>query len=188
MIENLKIKREFIINDYLTLKLIKNKTFIYVAGKKFRKCATLLLNIPVEEIKSLNEIDSIDEASEKLTRSLDNRKNLNISPETIFWGHCSNLHVWYENDYDTRLLHRNLAFSLLKKLTEVGDSRALKVFQEEIAKRIMSGNQTVMKYLIIENYLSYLSKINLKTLFSTILEELKSEIKKFEINIKKVEK
>ena len=39
----------------------------------------------------------------------------NITPEQEFWEHYSNLQVWYKNDYNTRLLHRNLSFDLLKK-------------------------------------------------------------------------
>jgi hypothetical protein len=45
----------------------------------------------------------------------------NIPPEIRFWAHCSNLETWGENNYDTRLIHSNLAFPLLKKLTEAGD-------------------------------------------------------------------
>ncbi|MFX1257954.1 MAG: leucine-rich repeat domain-containing protein, partial [Promethearchaeota archaeon] len=86
------------------------------------------------------------------------QKNIKISPETEFWGHCSNLQAWTENEYDTRLLHSNLAFPLLKKLTESGDPLAKKVFKEEIAKRFMKGHLSVSTYLIKEGYLFYLSK------------------------------
>lgn len=67
------------------------------------------------------------------------------------------LQAWYEQDYDTRLLHSNLAFPLLKKLTYCGDPFAKKVFKEEIAKRLESGFLPVVLYLIKEGYLSYLN-------------------------------
>ena len=78
-------------------------------------------------------IESIDEAVEKLDRSLEGAsENLKVPPETEFWGHCSNMQVWAEYNYDTRLLHSNLAFPLLKRLYEAGDTIAQRVFQEEI--------------------------------------------------------
>ena len=80
-----------------------------------------------------------------------------ISPETEFWGHCSNLQAWYESNYDTRILHRNLAFPLLKRLTEEGDTVAKKVFKEEIAKRLETGHPNVVLYLIEEEYLEVLN-------------------------------
>ena len=43
---------EFRINEYLTLKLEEDgKTFIYVAGKLFRQCKYLLINIPVDKAR-----------------------------------------------------------------------------------------------------------------------------------------
>ncbi|MFX1394432.1 MAG: leucine-rich repeat domain-containing protein [Promethearchaeota archaeon] len=159
---------EFIINDYLRLKLIDNRTYIFINDELFNHCKYILLDIPVEEVEDFDEIDSIDEAAEKLDHSLERRfeKNITIPPETEFWGHASNLQCWWENGYDTRLLHSNLAFPLLKKLTEAGDPQAKRVFKEEIAKRFMKGHLPVTTYLIKEGYLFYLSKEE----FETILE------------------
>ena len=153
------LEKEFKVNEFLTLKLENGETNIHVNGKLFRQCKFLLLNIPVNEIKSFDEIESIDEAAEKLDRSMErNRNKIYIPPETEFWGHCSNLQAWVENNYDTRLLHRNLAFPLLKKLADVGDPDARKVFKEEIARRFCGGNDTVVKYLIRERYLDYFNE------------------------------
>ncbi len=62
--------REFIVNDYLSLKLENGLTNIYIKEKKIRHCKFLLINIPIKEITSLNEIISIDEATEKLNKQL----------------------------------------------------------------------------------------------------------------------
>lgn len=70
---------------------------------------------------------------------------MDITPEEEFWGHCSNLQAWVENNYDTRLLHSNIAFPLLKKLTEAGDPNTNKVFKEEIARRFESGFMPVIE-------------------------------------------
>ncbi len=134
--------KEFKVIEYITLKMEGNKTNIYVNGELFNQCKFLLLNIPVNKISSFDEIESIDEAVERLDRSMEGRgrKNFMIPPETEFWGHCSNLQVWAEMNYDTRILHRNLAFPLLKKLAQVGDPIAKKALKDEIAKRFLSGN------------------------------------------------
>ncbi|MHA1337620.1 MAG: leucine-rich repeat domain-containing protein [Promethearchaeota archaeon] len=169
-------EKEFHINEYLTLRLEEPfdprfkrlQTAIYVGGRFFRQCKFLLLNIPVEKIKMLDEIDSIDEAAERLDKSQEPVKGYvpKIPPEVEFWGHCSNLQVWYEYDYDTRLLHSNLAFPLLKKLAEAGDPLAKQVFREEIAKRLESNYPPVVEYLKKEGYLKYLSHEDL--LFSLL--------------------
>ena len=154
--------REFRVNKFVALKLEEGKTVLYVDGKPFTQCKYLLLQIPVERINDLNDINSIDEAAENLSHILEPYDDFErvdkIDPETEFWGHCSNLQAWYENDYDTRLLHSNLAFPLLKKLTEIGDPLARKVFKEEILLRLESGHPEVISFLIIEKYIDYLER------------------------------
>ncbi len=158
---------KFKVNDYLALKLENKKTFIYVAEEKFRQCKFLLLDIPIEEIRTLDNIDSIDEVSKDLDHSLEGRKRSRIPPEVIFWGHCSNLQACYEHDYDTRLLHSNLAFPLLKRLTEVGDQMAKRSFKLEIAKRIDSGYVPTIIYLVMEGYLRCLNREEICTLIQS---------------------
>jgi Ras-related protein Rab-5C len=171
-----KIIPEFRVSDYLTLKLQNYRVNIYVKDKLFSHCKYLLLNIPNQEIENYDEIGSIDEAAEKLDRSMEHngRININIPIETEFWGHCSNIQTWYENGYDTRLLHRNLAFPLLKALVEAGDHLARKVFKEEIAMRLESGHPSVVQYLINQGYLEYLSDEELKLILenSKFLQDL----------------
>jgi len=102
--------KEFQVNKFITLKLeeeiiseeeglSETKTNIYVKGELFRQCSFLLINIPVEEITSLDTIESIDEAEERLDPSLEEgneQYEYEIPPETEFWGHCSVRHeaVW----------------------------------------------------------------------------------------------
>ena len=153
---------EFVINNFLTLRLEGEKTRIYVAGQRFQQCSFLLIDIPIEDISSLEEIESIDAAAERLDHSLHPRGEqkqfaYEIPAEVEFWGHCSNLQVWAENGYNSKLLHMNLAFPLLRRLTEVGDPQANKIFKEEIINRYNSGIETVRKYLRSLHYLDYLS-------------------------------
>jgi len=160
----IKIIPEYKVNSYLTLKLQNYRINIYVKEKLINQCKYLLLNIPHQEIENYDEIGSIDEAAEMLDKSMEGngRYNVDIPIETEFWGHCSNIQAWYENGYDTRLLHRNLAFPLLKALVDAGDHLARKVFKEEIAMRLESGYPSVVQYLINQGYLKYLSDEELK--------------------------
>jgi Leucine-rich repeat (LRR) protein len=165
---------QFRINKYISLKLENSKTNIYINGTLFNQCKILLLLTSDKDYQRIKNINSIDEISEVLDISLDLNRNYyeteiqdildTIDPETEFWGHCSNLQAWVENKYDTRLLHSNLAFPLLKKLTEVGDSIAVKRFKEEIAKRYSSGSESVQTYLEEEGYLDYLNQDEKKIL------------------------
>ena len=170
--------KEFKINDFLTLKLEENTTNIYVNGELFMMCKYLMLNIPIKDNTKFDEIESLDEAADILGWSVDGQEGIyydfdfekhegveyDIDPETEFWGHCSNLQVWYENDYDTRLLHSNLSFPLLKVLNEAGDPVARRVFKKELAKRIESGYPTVIECIVKPNLSDYLNGEELKQL------------------------
>lgn len=149
--------KDFVLSRNLLLRLEKDQTVIYVAGERFNQCKYILLSRKVDRLEDLLSLDSIDELADKLDNSMERkRKSIEISPETEFWAHCSNLQMWYENNYDSRLLHSNLAFPLLKKLTEVGDIKAQRVFKEEIAKRFESRYPAVVAYLIREKYYEFL--------------------------------
>ena len=107
--------RDFKINKYITIKLENGKTNIYVTDKLFRQCKYLLLEIPKSEMSDFDEIESIDEAAERLDHIMENEFSAEIPPEVEFWAHSSNLQAWFENNYDTCILHSNLAFPLLKR-------------------------------------------------------------------------
>ena len=160
--------KEFTINEFLSLKLEGDKTNLYVNGRLFEQCKVLLIQIPIKNTEDYDEIKSIDEAAGILGWSDEGQEGVEyyLDPETEFWGHCSNLQMWYENDYDTQLLHSNLAFPLLKHLTDCGDPLAKKVFKEEIAKRIESGYLPVIIFLIEEKYLRYFTSEELSVVLA----------------------
>jgi len=176
--EELELRKyEFKVNDFLTLKLEDNKTFIYVKGKKFIQCIRLFLQITSQESELYEEVESIDEATEIYDKFLYNntivqgdqakptrKYNYSVAPEEEFWGHCSNIQAWVEYNYDTRLIHSNLVFQLLRELTFAGDPKAKAIFEEEIAIRFESGYFSVVAYLLEQEYLLYIDKDRLKTL------------------------
>jgi hypothetical protein len=174
-----KPKNLFKVNNFIELKLEKDdrhknkyRTNIYINGVKFVQCKYLAFQINRQDLKEFEHINSIDDMEQK-DRSRDFLK-LEISPEEEFWGHCSNLQAWADNDYDTSLLHRNLAFPLLKKLARLGDPIAKKVFKKEIISRIEEGNKVVVKYLYQKHYLEFFSEEE--------IEALNLELKKKGIN------
>lgn len=161
-IKDVTAKKEFKVNEYLTLKLEGGKTNIYVMGHHFNQCKFLMLDVPIDKPEKLDEIKSIDEAANilgwKNGTQPGARYKYKIDPHTEFWGHCSNLQAWYEHDYDTRLLHSNLSFPLLKKLARVGDPIAEQVFKSEIKKRLKTGISSVINFLKNEGYIYYVTE------------------------------
>ena len=170
---------EYRVNEFITLKLEKGKTVIYIKNEKFLQCKYLLIEIPKDKIKEFDDFTSIDDVSEKLDHSLEHDMKFNkLKPEVEFWGHSSNLQAWSENYYDTSLLHSNLAFPLLKKLTDVGDPMARRVFKDEIAERLTNLYTNVARYLIQENYLEYFNNEELKLMMDILFEQIEKIFKK----------
>jgi len=171
------IFREKQINQYITLKLKHGMTFIYVNGRRFIQCIRLSLNIQKENISLYDDIESIDEAAKVYKKTLLlNRivqgpkgvpvrdQNHDITPEQEFWGHCSNIQAWVENEYDTRILMSNVSFPLLKKLSKAGDPLARKVYKEEIALRLESGYPSVVQYLLEQGFIGEFSPEEFETI------------------------
>lgn len=166
--------KKFKINDYISLRLEKDKTNVYINGEKIIQCKYLLLQDP-DDKSLVDEEDflSIDRLSEKLDKTLElddsvEAQNYKIDSEIEFWAHCSNIQAWAENNYDTQMLHSNLSFPLLKKLTIAGDPVAKEVFKIEIFKRFKSGDLKVMTFLTKEGYLDYFGWDEYDLLFEDI--------------------
>ncbi len=178
----------YVLNDYLKLKYENGKTNIYINDKYFRMCTYLLLNIPKEDVRDYDEIVSIDEAEEVLSHELHNSRakaqKLGIDPKEEFIGHCSNLQAWVENDYNTQILHRTLAFPILKELVKVGDPKAIRAFKDELAYRLEANELTVAIYLIEKGYLTDLKDDELEI----IIENMKPGIGKLFLQAYKKEK
>jgi len=177
------IKKEFEINKFITLKLEGGNTNIYINGELFQEPKSLMLNTFTIPFQESNGIESLDDIVESLGWNVWGRGGggrrycrqngqgfieEHLSPEIKFWGHCSNLQVWAEHDYDIHLLHSRLAFPLLKELTEAGDPIAQKVFNIEVIKRFESGNLSVIEYLLKEQYLEDLKYVEVPEEFMKI--------------------
>jgi Leucine-rich repeat (LRR) protein len=161
--------KEFRVNEYISLKLEGRKTFIYIGGYKFTQCARLVLQIPRFQINKFDQIDSIEDAAYVYKTLYENKvfegnETVSITPEEEFWGHCSNVQVWVENGYDTRILHSNISFPMLAELREQGDPLANRIFKEEIVKRLNSGSPNGIAYLIEEGFVDCLTEEELSSI------------------------
>ncbi len=165
--------KEFTINDNITLKLVDNQTIIYLDNNQFLICKHLKIQVPNYKIDFFNTIDEIIDF--KNEDSVNNKNNISpISPEMAFLGHCSNLQVWVENNYNTQLLHSTIAFPLLEKLSKLGDSVAKKVFKEEIIKKINGDYAPTIIYLVMNRYLIYFTDEELNTLIDEFHDQEKT--------------
>lgn len=165
-------EREFKINQYLKLKLIKGQTVIYVDERPFHQCKYLLLNLTIKDFKRFDHIDSIDEAFQiynKMERNHEKDHTM-IDPISEFMGHCSNLQAWYEYDYDLRILHSSLSIPLLKKLALLGDKKAIIRLKESIATRIATKNFNTIIFYLNEDYLALFSNEELEVMFEEWLD------------------
>ncbi len=166
---------EFIVNEYITLRLEGKNTVIYIKDQRFRHCKYLLINVTPQNIGEFEDIKSIDDAAQLLDHSLDNPRinNIEIPPETEFWGHSSNLQTWAENNYDVNLLHSNLVLPLLKKLTQAGDDIARVKFKEEIAKKFSNCNVVYIFISIRDKDLDFFEKEERALLIEELFERNK---------------
>ncbi|MFX1574239.1 MAG: Rab family GTPase [Promethearchaeota archaeon] len=146
----------FKINDLVDLRLINNRTHIYIKNEPFIICAHLLINIPIENIHNYDDIKSIDETIESFKST--EKIQYMISPEEEFTGHCSNIQAFFENGLNTDILHTNIAFPLLRKLVELKFEPAQRIFKEEIVIRFNEGTKSSRFFLSTEGYLNYLNE------------------------------
>lgn len=170
-----KNPNEFKLTDHLSVRLEHDKTVIYVNDKPFNQCKYLLLTLDNRDAWHIQEeITSIDDAAKYLSRAHEGHK-VNIHPETEFWGHCSNLQVWVENDYDLRVIHTNLGFPLLKKLAE-SDNIALISLKEELLERIEKTGFKAFKIhedLIKKLFTKEEQELSIKIVKKYVLSEIK---------------
>jgi len=167
-----KVEKEYVINEHLSVRLINNKTVIYVDNRTFNQCKYLLLNLTEKDFDKFERIESIDDAFQVYNKldKINEEQKLILDANTEFIGHCSNLQVWYENDYDLRILHSSLSFPLLKKLADLGDIKAINRLKEEIAERIVSKNSKSFLYYLNEEYLNFFTKEELECIFENWLD------------------
>lgn len=169
------------VNDYITLKLIKDdyyhSTEIFLNGKPFNQCMRLMFQLNQDDIKRVANIQSMDEFKD-IHDDLRHKDYhvIKITPKEEFSAHCSNIQAWVDNDYNTQILEMNLAFPILKKLTELGDPIANRVYKDEIMKRIELGYLPVIEFLAKGTFFKSFTEDELNFLFEEFWEILGREL------------
>ena len=179
--------KEFDVNKYISLRLVgikHQKTVIFVNNEGFMQCKSLLIIDPQEKItqKEINSIDQISEILDKVSSEELRPNDLGLTPEEEFWGHCSNLQAWVENDYNTNIMHSNLAFPLLQKLAEIGDIKARNKLKDAIFNMFEEKDLRRIIFILDDIYLKFLSFTEFKDLFkiftdTTTLSKVETSIK-----------
>lgn len=143
-------KKSYNVNEVIKLQLEIVGVAIYVADKPLRMCTHISLVNPYDEEFFYNLQD------------LPNEYN-GLTEEEEFWGLCSCLQAWVENEYNSELLHGTLALVLLDELKNLGDHIAQQVYAKELGKMIKRGDYHTHEYLRREGYLSHLTEEELLT-------------------------
>jgi len=199
-------RKTFKVNEFITLGLdhTREKTKIYVGIKEFKVVLDMILVMhkSKDEMYVFDNIKSVDDINDRLSHLeiLNNYRvstgelphiyyykgyfdreefERDISLEEEFQAYCSIFQAWDENDYNTELMYREIAFPLLYELVEEGDEKAKKVFTKEISKRFRDGSCEVKKYLFYHGYLRRLPREDLWSLFpmfGSILNEIEQEL------------
>ena len=157
----------YTINEDITLKLEGRRTNIYIRGEKFNHCKYLLINLEPKEIPEYDDFESMDEVFKFYSKKNEWNKRV-LEPEQEFIGHCSNLQVWVENDYNVNILHTKLSFPLLTRLSYLGDKKATIVLKEVIAERLLSKNKNTVIFFLETDYLHLFEIEELEFLFEGV--------------------
>ena len=167
----------FVVNEYISLRLMFSKTLIYVCDELFLTCQKVAISIaPTEfdEYANFNDIDDI--ISFYKSQTTVEEQQISMTSEEEFWGHCSNLQAWVENDYITNVLSKNISFPLLKELYHRGIKHFTPIFKRELIERIRTGGTKALLYFISDTEYNYLQHLTEDDLFDNLLPFEEAEI------------
>ncbi len=143
-----RFTRRFVVNEYIDVAWDeeKERVQVLVAGEPVLHCAFLVAAISPTD----DEVSSIDDLTERdgarRLQGKDVRELLSIDEEVR--AHASNIQAWAENGYNTRLLHSNISFTLLKALVRAGDAKAERVLDAELVERIRDGSRATREAIL----------------------------------------
>ena len=175
-------RKEFKINNYITLKMENTNINLYVKNELFPyHNYVLYLAIPEEGINFLKQTNQFDHTVEKICPSPKRYCcSANYSCESVFEKYGSILQIWVRNKYNMQLIPWPLALPLLKKLAEIGDITAKNALLKGITTYYMNNESNVMKFVLDFGYLSIFTKGELALFFEKINY---SKIKGFRVDI-----
>jgi hypothetical protein len=110
-----RFTHRFVVNEHLDVvwDTSEERVQVLVDENPVLHCSFLVANVSASDstVKSIDDLAERAGAHELENKDL--RKMLSI--EEGIQAHASNIQAWAEHGYDTRLLHSNIAFTLLKR-------------------------------------------------------------------------
>ena len=160
--ENISVE----INKYIMLLLEENKCKIYILNEKFMEF----------DISKLKETIQKYRLSQYFNVNQENAININQDELKIndFVLISKIFKFWVNHNYNTNFLDYHISFPLLRKLVQLGDKQAKKVFYNEIIMHLWGGDPLFVKFLIRERYDEYVElesfkrKIHTPNIFNDI--------------------
>ncbi|MBD3214271.1 MAG: hypothetical protein GF311_16795 [Candidatus Lokiarchaeota archaeon] len=108
--------------------------------------------------------------------------------EKKFRSNCSKLKKWFEQDYNPKLLKDFSAFNLLKKLSEVGDPLAERIFRNEIISAFRTGKDSIVTHLKGGGFLNYLNQNQMRELLINKYNDQEKELHLSELGLNRIPK
>ncbi|MFX1503431.1 MAG: rhomboid family intramembrane serine protease [Promethearchaeota archaeon] len=141
------------INDYITLSSEQNKITVFIQEEKFQEFEYSFINGILNKCK--NQLKKINNQCDYIVTKF-GKDSFNRD----FNNFVNILKFWIRKNYDTEILPYTISFPLLKKLVEIGDIKAKKVFINEILKNLWEGDPLVVKYLFSEKFYDFVALDN----------------------------
>ncbi|TFG12350.1 MAG: leucine-rich repeat domain-containing protein [Promethearchaeota archaeon] len=175
--------KEFKVNEHITLKLVNEKTFIYIKEKNF--CLEKLGQEGVNIINNvLNSLDTKGKyiflykliefgyfyvrydkkIVEEVLNLLDQQFLLNLVSYIL----TSFMIDWKKVNFDLDFLYRSYIFKTLLMLKDIKHPLAKDNFKEEVLKLIENRNALLYLHLHFEYFLEFLPKEDISSLFKNI--------------------
>lgn len=137
------------INKYISIDLEGRNIIIYILKEKFKVYSLSKINEIIHKAKFLKNIN-IDN---NIIKDILKRNPKNVDTFISFY---KLLNFWAMNRYNTNIIDYQISLPILRKLYQIGDRQAEKLFHDEILKNLWGGDPSVIKFLMREKYHDYL--------------------------------
>ena len=177
------------LNENIVLKLILDKTLIFVCGDLFITCQKTIIALAPTEFKDYDDFyeidDIIDYYREEETKNKEwKEQGVSISPEEEFWVHCSNMQAWVDSGYNSRVLSKSVSFPILIELSKREYSQFTAFLKEDLVQRIQSGSYNAIEYFMQEDFYRFFTQ---DEFFELLLCPEETEIMKEVASVSKLE-
>jgi len=152
------------INNYISIKITTSpinhkikKSEPYKFSGRGTRIIIFVKNKPVIAIHH-SVFPSLKTLSQEIKEPIDRYEytQKKFFTNTIFRRLTSNLIIWTENNYNTRLIDHKIGFPLLKELRNVGETKFQIILQQEILKTYASSTFHIKEFLKCDGYLEFI--------------------------------